>query len=584
MCLVKNLKNHLLNEAQRLSKCVSPQYIHDTTIIAPLQLWNTTVSHSFIEEEKKISCATNDKFPDSFFYTDYNKKKVLQSQLKPEKLQNLIAVVGNAGVGKTTFFKSLLSQYAKHKSLYGFDFVFYINCSYVNFDNQCNRLKFFVRNLPYLWINSMKTSSKVLEELDGKMCILLDNLSCDAICLYSYSTTEKLETEGIFLTKILTRELHKNDKVFVSLRPLVFNKLFNLMSTQKISWSKVYIQGLSNYNQTEICKSLCKINCEEIMKYIQAYPNLAFFCSAISNFYAVIHTLNKFITLAETSFSNSLICFPLTKIFVPSLMLVLWSHGFKHNKCNLYDVIKLVGNEFQNQPSAQKEDVLGNQTADSRIANIFYEILPKEASSDSFKIPISTIASNLFTALYLLYLEKPQIHLNDLVLKYLNFELKTNQPNLRCRKITRFLYGLCNKSIAKYLEKLLPSHYCETADVQLKKHITDTLLKMNLMSQAELNNSPDDTEKKSFAILSASSLVFEMQDAQFAENVANFLPDSVTVISNDSIKASEIVGLVYVLSKRTEKPIEILLKGFDIFNTNKDLFEPVKEKFSLKIL
>ena len=571
MFLVQNLKNHLLNEAQRLSECVLPQYIHGTTKIASLQLLNTAVNHTFLEEEKKISCPTKDEFPESFFYTDPDKSKVLQIDQQIEKLQNRIAVVSNAGVGKTTFFKSLLSRYAKHKNLYGFEFVFYINCSYVNFDNRCNPLKFFVRNLPYLWIDSIETSSKVLEELEGKMCILFDNLSYADMCFDAMSPIEHLKTERIFLTKILKRDLHEKDKVLVSLRPLVFNKFINLMSSHKFFWSKVYIQGLSNYNQTEICKFHSKNNCDEIMKYIQAYPNLASFCSVTSNFYAVMHTLNKFITSAGTSFSSSLICFPRTRIFVPSLMLVLWSHGFKHNKCNLHDVIKLAWNEFQNQHLAQIGDALHDLTTDSKLADIFFEILPKEPSTDSFTISIVNIASNFFAAVHLLYMEKSQPCFNNIVLQYINPEPETNQPNVYYKEITRFLYGLCNKSITKYLEKLLPGHYCcKTADVQLKQHITDTL-----------NNLPADSEKIFSVILSVCSLVFEMHDDQFAAIVADFLPDFITVTSSNNTSTSEIAGLAYVLSKRMKKPIRIFLKGFDIFKANKDLFELAKENFQI---
>ena len=539
MLLVQKLKNHLLNEAQRLSECVLPQYIHDTTNITSLQLWNTTVSHSFLEEEKKINCLTDDNFPKSFFYADSQKSKVLQTDRKAEKLQNRIAVVGNAGVGKTTFFKSLLSRYAKQKNLYGFDFVFYINCSFVDFDNRSNRLKFFVRNLPHLWIDCKESSSKILQELEGKICILFDNLSCADMCFEGNSATEDLETERIYLRKILTKQLHEKDKVIVSLRPLVFNKFLKSVSSQKIYFSKVFIQGLSNYNQTEICRSLCKNNCDEIIKYIQAYPNLASFCSVTSNFYAVMHTLNKFITTAETNFSNLLFCFPLTKIFVPSLMLVLWSHGFKHNKCNLYDVIEFAWNEFQNYPLTQKKDVLQNQTKDSKISDIFYVISPEETSTDSFTISMGNIASNFFIAVHLFFSEK----FDNFILKYLNLEPETNRPNFRYKEITRFLYGLCNQSISKYLKKLLPGHYCsKAADVHLKQHITDTL-----------SNLPTDAKKKFSAILSVSSLVFEMQDEQFAKTVADFLPDFITVTSSSSTNISEIAGLAYVLSKRTQK-------------------------------
>ena len=98
----------------------------------------------------------------------------------------------------------------------------------------------------------METLSKILQQLEEKMCILFDNLSCADMCFEGNSATEDLETERIFLKKILAKQLHEKEEVIVSIRPFVFNKFIELVSCQKKFLSKIFMQGLSNCNQTEI--------------------------------------------------------------------------------------------------------------------------------------------------------------------------------------------------------------------------------------------------------------------------------------------------------------------------------------------
>ena len=83
------------------------------------------------------------------------------------------------------------------------------------------------------------------------------------------------------------------------------------------------------------------------------------------------------------------------------------------------------------------------------------------------------------------------------------------------------------------MKKLFPDHYSyKTADVQLKQHITSTLI-----------NLPADAEKVFSAILTVSSLVFEMQDEQYAENASDSLPDFITITLSSNTNSSKIAGL-----------------------------------------
>ena len=556
--LVTNLRKHLLDEAQRLSECVSPLFINDKINITPLLLWNTPESHFFTEtkEEQLLSSTFNseNEFPQKFFYFNFDNTNFSSNETSGKSLPNVVAVIGNTGVGKTTFFKSLLKQYANNKNLFGLDFVFYIQCAYVDFDCEINLLEFLIKNFPFLWIDCAETSYKVLKEIKEKICILFDNLSYSDLHPQSPSEIspkkKNISTGRKFLWKILAREELPKAKVLISFRPLAFTKFEEL--NKNTSLSAIYIYGLSKNNQNIICKTVSKNNSQAIMEYIYAYKNLASFCSVTTNCYAIMQTLNQYS-------SDLFFSIPLTKVLISSFVLIITSYGLKEARCDLHYTIISAWNDFLNQQAKQPKDtVTTDQIRYTKVLDIFLQINFKKSLTTNLKLLFSAITTDCFVAMYLFYFHKS---FDDFAAKLLKPEIL--KQNSFYKEIMRFLFGLCNKSVVKFLEKLLPNHnYIDKSRV----------LKLILMDILE-----DLPSQKStlYVIFTICSLVFEMHDDQFTKEVANCLPDFIILTNN--IEITDIPGFTYVFLAREEKPL-IIVETSDLPKKVQDWFTRAKEK------
>ena len=291
------MKTHLLNKAEEISKIIPPKFIQ-RSLPKPKMHFYITLENHICMTKKDSSTSLNISFPleknlvnnvnnDDVFQpigSTKEKNQFFQSEAACcyDNCGDITTITGNAGSGKTTFLKTLLAQYAEKGHLFGYNFVFYIPCSSVDFDYEGNLLEFLAIELPFLWIKNPEICNAIISNLNKKekVCILLDGLDINKITINDDSAP-KVEnrltmSSQNFMKKILEKELLLKSKVLVTMRPLQFSA-FKKSKFYKNCQNKFYILGLNLEDQINICQHVTSTKFEKIINYIDEHTDLKVF-------------------------------------------------------------------------------------------------------------------------------------------------------------------------------------------------------------------------------------------------------------------------------------------------------------------
>ena len=550
-----------MNEAKRKSQVFPPKFIKASFETSNVQVCNSLNTRysvtkrnffgsydiSFPEEKQpenyvitedmfKFTSTSQENFPSSF-----------QQNKNAAEPDNMI-IVGDAGIGKTTFLKGLLAKYAQDHDLYGYHYVFYIQCSMIDKEDERTFLEFLAKQLPCYWIKDIDISKAVIDimEKKEKICIILDGLNLDVIDIFSNSSTElKIGQTNIsctYIENILLKKLLPQAKVIITLRPLQFSA-FSQLGLDIKNYKKVYVLGLNQKVQTDICTSIVGEKSKKVFSYINAHSTLKCFCLIPVNFFAVTHFLNKFMSIKTDNF-NPTLYFTLVEVFLPSLLIVIWNHGLKNSKCNLSCAVKLAWKRFLEKKMFFDKKVVDEVHKNCEILDVYLQIFPAIIGSN---LTFPAIVYNCFIAMHLLFFHDSFDDYITKVVKPQFFKIES------CFfEIARFLFGLCNQSVKVYLEKLVSNFSTDMINDKREslKHFIINIVEKHSESSGEM-----------FAIC---SLLFEMHDENFTIKIADRLKNVINI--DNSFLTHQCAGLLYVLSKRTKK-VHIIFESNEELNT-----------------
>ena len=555
------MKTHLLDKAKKVSKVFPPKFIQKSLPTAKMQLYDTLENRFCITKkdcfgslainfpaEKNLNVTTEDIFHPIGFKREKTKFFLANTShsLHYDNCGDITTVTGDAGIGKTTFLKILLAQYAEKCHLFGYNFVFYISCASVDFGYEGNLLEFLAIELPFLWIKNAVICNAVISNLHEKekVCILLDGLDINKIKTKDDSSpkmeSKLTKSSQNFIKKILKKELLPKAKILITMRPLELST-FKKSNFCKDFQKKFYLLGLNHVNQVNICKRVACTKFEKVINYIDKYPELKFFCLNPTNFLAVSYFIDKFLSTNEEDLIP-LFHFPLVQIFVPSLLLITWNFGLKNSKSDITDAVKLAWKMFStNKSMFCSESDIREAYSHCQILTTYLQIFPPVSDVNN-ELTFSAIVCNCLIAMHLLYFHDSFESYFTNIIKPQFLEIDS------CFfEISKFLYGLCNHSVIPYLEKLFP---CLSRDILLSKQNGKVKIMKNLIK--EVMSKEFDPQSKMVAVF---SFVFELHDHKFAEEIAEYLPEAVEL--TESLLKDHFTGFPYVLSMR-KKNISIL--------------------------
>ena len=562
-----------MDEAKRKSQVVPPKFIKASFETSNVQVCNSVDTRycitkrnlfesydiSFPEEKHPESYVT---IEDLFKFTIINQETFASCsrQNKTAVETNNIIIVGDAGVGKTTFLKRMLAKYAQDCDLHGYHYVFYIQCSMIDEQDKRTFLEFLAKQLPYFWIKDIDISNAVIDIIEEKekICIILDGLDLDEINIFSDSVTElKIEqtaSSRTYIENILLKKLLPQAKVIITLRPLQFFA-FSQLDLDIKQYKKVYILGLNHKNQTDICASVVGKKSEKILNYVNVYSTLKCFCLIPTNFFAVVHFVDIFMPTKPKNF-NPMLHFTLVEIFLPSLLIVILNHGLESSKCNLKCAVKLAWKMFLKREMFFNKKVVDEVHENCEILEVYLQIFPAIIGSNN-NLTFSAIVYNCLIAMHLLFFHDS---FDDYITKFVKPQFfKVDSCFF---EIARFLFGLCNQSVKKYLKNLfsdLPIDMINDKKESLKHFVTKIVAK-----HSKVNG-------EMFAIC---SLLFEMHDDNFTIKIADRLTNVINI--DNSFLTHQCAGLLYVLSKRTKSIHITLEKNIELNTELSQLVEALK--------
>ena len=435
---------------------------------------------------------------------------------KTGKNGNIVGVLGQPGIGKTTLTETLMEEYANKGTVYESKLVFYLKFRDVDYSNKLNLLQFLAPTLAKDYTLDKKRRNGLLNKLNNSFetLIIMDGLDeaninltkkyCPKINIYDKQTAK------IFIKNILRGTILSKAKKLITSRP---RQLFSLHDDFRPTFC-VNIIGLDKNAQKQICRDVCDNRPEETFNYVQDHPNLSAYCHVPFNCILVMFSVNSLKTKDSRTCDIILPC-TLTGILSVSLVnFINSSHYYGDFVCD--KIADLAWKGFENHKICFNEsDILEANLTEDDLKNMFVTIFKKSYSlfcySEKFTYFCHLVMQEFFAALKLIFfiqLEELKMLVSIAILNDDRFEM-----------VVKFIFGLCNKATFECLkkgEKQVPQFvFPEKQTIFLKKILQDEVI--NVIYPGEINDK----------LIRYFCLLYEMHDKEFTQEIANQLPDRV---------------------------------------------------------
>ena len=467
------------------------------------------------------------------------------------RLGNTVALIGQAGIGKTSLSKTILNRVLKDR-LFDADYVFYLQFRGVNFKQNTNLLSFLGVDLPWAQdksrrkavIAKLAKSSHIVMIFDGFDEAVLDPSTPSR----DVSPWEEAKPE-IFIKNLLNGSIFPLAKKLITSRP---RQLLALHISVKPNYI-VNITGLDIESQKQICKEICGKNADRIFNHIIHHPQIASYCYVPANCIFVMYVMGKIIQ------DKSSQAFPNTITGVLVIVIVMFSNS-SHSKVkfSLEKLANLAWEGLKNRQFYFSEEDLQRAELCHNDVNLFcvsfLGIAKKDLSfflgdPEKFTYFAHLIIQEFFAALMLIFFStKKQFRQHFLGKKLVGFQVSKPDFDLFASDwevVAKFLFGLCNVKTAQGLLKQFPSLASDLpdktkilCDFVLKSFPTDTHLQVDYFQH----------------ILQFCIWAYELNDHKFASRVAKRLEKKLIVVGK--FLPNDVAPLHFVLRHR-QKPLHL---------------------------
>ena len=345
---------------------------------------------------------------------------------------------------------------------------------------------------------------------------------------------------GTFIANLLNGKILPKSKKLLTSRPRQLNELPDSLRPP----FSVKILGLNEKAQKQLCSEICDKNSENVFNHILDHPDLSSYCFVPVNCILVVHCVNQIMQQDK----KSKIPLPTSMTMVLTIVLVkfIQTDHMKENQLQTEKLSNLAWQGFSHKKLSFTENNLRTAKLDKNSLNTF--LMTVRGESD---LPLlsGTFESVTYFSHLLLQEFFVALNLNFYIgfdkFKLLFFEeidgrTQFDLAESRFEMVLKFLFGLCNTTTVKYLQKGIST--CSYPQPQADK--LKNLLRLNLK---ELDLSK---EKRFETILRICSLTYEMQCDDFTKEVSSSLSDHLIV--QGDIVPSDVAGLYHVLKARSE--------------------------------
>ena len=460
---------------------------------------------------------------------------------------NIIGIVGQAGIGKTTLTKQIVNE-VLHVGLYHADFIFYLLLRDLDYENNINFLQFLTNKSPFANNLSKENREDVLGRLDesSRVCIICDGFD-EAILedttkrLTGKCTINDKAKPGTFIKHLLCGKLLPKAKKMFTSRP---RQLFELHEDY-LPNCIVNVQGLNDESQQQICHDVCEnddICSKKVLDFVKERPDLKSFCHTPANCILVMFCLYENFK-SDSAVLKNIDVDSITTILVATVARFFLKHGHLESgeKLQAKNLSFLAYTTFKEKRLVFVREDLVNAGITMEEASTFLNArLDRRGLLKLFKGLADTksyfshlLLHEFFVAIYII-----------LFTDYDEFDetLPTFKDN-RYEMVTKFVFGLCNSTTQEYLKGLIQSEALNLTDFKEKK---EKLKKLALEQVSSAQNFTD--------LLQTCSWIYELRDDAFTVEAVAKLKEEATVSGN--IVPSDIPAFQYVLNPR-ESPLSL---------------------------
>ena len=500
--------------------------------------------------------------------------KNAQTKLAKEKVLkekgNVVEIIGQAGVGKSTLMKYLLYRNVTSERLYEADFVFYVKLRDFFHKTEINLFEFLMGNAAYDSLEWMKNSvirKEVLKLLSKSesICILLDGFDETGIDDTHFKEIPEIEfniniqsSPKHYILGLLNGGILPNAKKLITSRP---GHMLDLRTIYK----PLYIVKIFGFEQQDI-KHICHDICgdeyaSQVFSHIETQPDLLSYClvpiNCILTVYCIYLILKKKMQKSLPKsitgvFVLTFFCFSKTKHIRENLK----EFDIK-NFSNLEKIGKLAWKGIKDKKLYFAEDDLKDIGLNDIDISSFTVTLKKKNQVSWVKIVENAtkkciyfshlLLQEFFAAVFCLYFMK-LIEFKATFSDSNPFILTNNRFEL----ISKFMFGLCNPETFKTLKEIYAN---------ISKPIQHIKLLKDLATNIASTNSKEIPFDDTSTYLRVCCWVYETQDPKFCEILAKSLPSKLK-LNIDDLLLSDILSLCYVIKKRKK----ILIISIDQFH------------------
>ena len=409
------------------------------------------------KEQANALCANNQ------YYSEEEKKRHVNTYA------NMVGVIGQAGIGKTSLTKKLLRQIID-EGLFKSNYVFYLQFRELDYDKETNLLGFLAKSLSLSWINNLPRRNAVINELSSRNDVILIMDGFDEAVIDVSSSTFPRITEcdnakpEIFLKNILKGNVLENIKKVITSRPRQLLKISPELRPKYL----VNILGLGLEAQYQICENICKDKADEVFNYIQEHPSIATYCYVPCTCILAMHAVHTIKIPPKNNEHNFPMPSTISGILTIILCLFVSSPQVRENKSafSLEKLASLAWDGFKTRKFCFTEIDLQNAGLEKDEVSLFFTTkLAKNALSlvggNPSKISYFShfIIQEFLTALYLVFFTKLETF-KKLVMGTYRFARVLQKTALEYdiaegnwEMVVQFMFGVCNSDTQSMLRK-----------------------------------------------------------------------------------------------------------------------------------
>ena len=477
---------------------------------------------------------------------------------------NVVGLIGQAGIGKTTLSKSILAR-AANKRLFDAEYVFFLQFRYLEYQKKTNLLSFLAMNLPVplSWIDDEKRRNAVLTELvrNKHIVIIFDGLDeaiLDPSTPYSGpSSLFDIVKPEIFIKQFLRGNLFPWAKTIFTSRPRQLLELHQDIRPHFI----VNITGLDFKAQSQICSDICGENAEKIFDFLIHHPQISCYCFVPSSCILIMHSVNNFDLSSSESQSSLPTPYSMTGVLAIAIGLFMRSPHARNVKLSLKRLAKLAWKGIEQRKFYFTKKDLDEVGISKEMLNFFFSTTIAKSTThgvisylcgdpEKFSYFVHLIVQEFFAVLKLI------LFTSSLNFQKLFLGLPHSKPIYDLRDntwevVAKFLFGLCNSNNLKILKEMFPS--IATDCFGLFPSIGSSLkTKSKILRKFAITVFPknrNSSQRGYFdSVLRICAWAYEMHDDEFAAEIASRLDSTLLVIGR--FLPNDVAPLHYILEHR----------------------------------